>query len=144
MKVTDRVTKRVLNLEVLNLMSVFSKVTRINAKDCIEMNGRLTFIVDESMAGKAIGKKGINVKILERELKKKIKVVEFNSNTIEFIRNLVYPNKINEITEENNIYTIMPADSMSRSMLIGRNAVNLRGYESIVRRFFNVTELKVK
>ena len=70
--------------------------------------------------------------------------MEYNSDTNKFIRNVVYPAKIKEIAVEDDVYEITPFDSFNRGLLIGRNAVNLRKFESIIKRYFPIKELKVK
>ena len=76
-------------------------------------------------------------------LKKKVKIVEYSDDLIQFVANVVAPIKVKEIVEEDGIVTITPMDSMSRGLLIGRSAVNLRGFENIVKRFYPIKEIKV-
>jgi len=38
---------------------------------------------------------------------------------------------------------ITPPDTQTRGYLIGREAVNLRGFEEIVKRYFEIKEIKV-
>lgn len=135
--------KIIFNNDILQYLALFSHVTKITARDCIDLNSKIIFIVDENQAGIAIGKSGMNVKLMEKKFNKKIKIVEFSSDPVQFIKNIVYPNRVKDITCENNVYTISPVDSMTRGMLIGRNAQNLREFESIAQRYYEVKELKV-
>ena len=65
------------NAELLKIMMLFERITRAKLKDAFyDNNSLLTFIVAENEIGKAIGKKAVNVKKLERLLKRKIKIVE--------------------------------------------------------------------
>lgn len=136
-------TKILFNNDIIKLMSLFTYVTDTSVKDCIDSESRIIFIVDENQAGKAIGKKGANVRRLEEKLKKKVKIIEFSQDPVQFIKNIVYPNKVRDIACEDNVYTITAVDSFTRGMLIGRNAVNLREFESIVKRYYEIKELKV-
>ncbi len=137
-------TKKILfNNDIIKFMSIFANITHTDLRDCIETDNKLIFIVGENQVGKAIGKKGINVKKLEEKFKKKIKIIEYSKDPVQFIKNVVYPSKIKEIVCENNVYTITPMDSYTRGLLIGRNAINLREYENIVRRYFEIKEIKV-
>lgn len=124
-------------------MSIFTDITKTTLKDCVDSDSKILFVVSENQAGKAIGKRGINVKKLEEKFKKKIKITEFSQDPIQFIKNLVHPSKIKGITCDDDIYTITPVDSFTRGLLIGRNAVHLREYENITKRYFNIKELKV-
>lgn len=93
--------------------------------------------------GKAIGKGGANIKKLERVLKRKVRIIEFNPDMLIFIQNVVYPSKVKEIKEEDGIVTIIPPDSQTRGYLIGKSAVNLRNTEMVVKRYFELKEIKV-
>jgi len=131
------------NADLIKFISLFESLTRAKVKDCIEDGKSLLFIVEENEIGKAIGKKGENVRRIENALKRKIKIVEFNSSMLDFIKNLVSPVQLVDISEEEGIVTIRASDLKSRGYLIGRDGQNLRKYEEIIRRYFDITEIKV-
>lgn len=128
----------------MKIMSLFENITKSRLKDCIIEPNQIIFVVTEGMISKAIGRKGINVKTLEKKLNRKIKIVEFNSQIKVFIQNYILPLRIEEAIEEDNIITLKSSNSATRSMLIGRNAQNLRHTEEIIRRYFpDLKEIKV-
>ena len=131
------------DIDVMKFISLFGKITKVDAKDCFKQENKIVFIVNEGMAGKAVGKKGMNIKKLENLFKKKIKIIEYNPDLIEFVKNVIHPLGAKEITEDGGIVTIIPVDSQTRGYLIGREAVNLRAYENIVKRYFDIKEIKV-
>jgi len=128
----------------ISFISLFERVTRAQVKDCIVGDSLITFIVEENEMGKALGKHGSNIKSLESNLKKKIKVIEYSPDMAKFIQHIIYPTHAKEIREDNGIVTIIPPDSRSRGFLIGRNATILRQNESIVKRYFDIEELRVE
>ena len=130
------------DMDLMNYMSLFETVTQAKLKDCI-LGERLLFIVEEGEMGKAIGKKGINVKKIEGVLKKNIKLVEFSSDVLQFVRNLVYPLQVKEIKEEENVVVISAPDTTTRSLLIGRDRKNLNDLKSVVKRHFDIEDVKV-
>lgn len=134
----------ILDEKVLKLSSFFESLTGARLKDCFIDEGIIIFVVEPGEISKAIGKKAVNVKRLERLLNSKIKLVEYADIPEEFISRLVFPAKIKDLVKENNTYTIIPMDLHSRGLMIGRNAQNLRNYEKIVKRYFKIDELKVK
>jgi transcription termination/antitermination protein NusA len=133
-----------LDMQLISYLSSFQNITRVSSKDCIDDNGKLIFIVDEILLSKAIGKEGVNVKKLEKSLNRKIKIVGFNPNLLHFVKNVIYPSKVKEIIQENDIITITAPDTITRGHLIGRNAQQLRSTESIIKRYFDIKEIKVK
>ncbi len=132
-----------LDINLIKYMSLFQSITRTSVKDCIDSSERIIFIVKQNQISKAIGRNGENVKMLENALNRKIKIVEFNPEIEQFVRNTIYPNKTKEIKKEGKIVIITPIDLHTRGMIIGKNAVNLRGYESIIKRYFDIEEIKV-
>jgi len=135
-------TKIKYDVNIMKYMSLFETLTQTKLKDCI-INDKVIFIVEENQIGKAIGKKGINVKKIENILKKKIKIAEFNSNVLQFIQNFIYPLKVKDIKEENKIVTIIGPDTKTKGLLIGRDAKNLNNLKSIVKRYFDIDDIKV-
>ena len=135
--------KIVYDIDAMKFMSLFENITRAKLKDCIIKENMVLFIVQPNEISKAIGSKGANVKKLERILNKRVKIVEFASEPVNFIKNLIHPLQVKEITEEDGVYTLTPVDLKTRGMLIGRNASNLRAFEEVVKRYFPVQEMKV-
>jgi len=128
----------------IKLISMFESITRSRVKDCFDNRGTLVFIIEEGDIGKALGKHAINVKKIENMLKKKIRVIEYSAEMTKFVRNIIMPNKAEDITYTDGIVTITPTDPQSRGYLIGRAADILRNNESIAKRYYkDLKEIKV-
>lgn len=129
---------------LLKLMSFFETITKAKLKDCfVDQNSMLVFVVEPAQYGLAVGRAGSSVKRLEAVLKRKIKIVEFSGDMVSFITSLIQPSKAKDIKFEDGVVTITPESSESRGYLIGRAGKNLRNYESIIRRYFPIKELRV-
>src|SRR3989338_9304713 len=103
----------------MKLITLFESMTGAKVKDCID-NEKLVFIMEENEMGKAIGRNGVNIKRMESALKRKIKLVEFSNDVLQFVRNMVYPIDISDVEKENGAITIHGKDASTRAMLIGR------------------------
>jgi N utilization substance protein A len=68
-------------------------LTGAGAKDCIINKERIIFVVSEGEIAQAIGKGGSNVHRVENKIKKKVDVVEFSKDPLQFVRNLLHPIK---------------------------------------------------
>jgi N utilization substance protein A len=136
--------KIVYDMDLMKFMDYFSSITHARLKDCfIDDTDMLYFIVEEDDMGKAIGKNGYKAKMLEKVLNRKIKIVEFNSNLIQFIKNVIFPLRVKEIALVDGSVEIEVFDSKTRGLLIGRAAKNLHSLELIIKRHFKFNEIKV-
>ena len=136
--------KIVFDESIMKFIAMLESMSGAAVKDCVIEDSMVLFVIKEGDIGKAIGKKGFNVKRMEHALKKKVKMVEFHPELTTFIGNLVAPAKVKEMSTEEGIVTIIPGDLVSRGQIIGRDAKHLRFYESMVKRFFDIIEIKVK
>lgn len=128
--------------ESMELIALFESLTGANVKDCIA-NEKIIFIIGENEMGKAIGRNGVNIKRMENKLKRKIKLVEYSSDVLQFVRNFIYPIEALDIRNEDGIITIHGKDTSSKAMLIGREHQNVNHLTSIVKRYFDVKEIRV-
>jgi len=129
--------------ELMKLMSFFESITQAKLKDCVVLGSQLVFVVQPGQIGRAIGKNASSARKLQDSLNRKIKIVEFNPEVAGFVENLILPLKADKVSEASGLVTIKSSDTQTRGILIGRNAQNLRGYESIVKRYFDISEIKV-
>ncbi len=129
--------------QLMKLMSFFESATHARLRDClIDSNGVLTFVVADKI-GLAIGKNGATAKKLESALKRKIKIVAFSENLEEFLRNLLMPLKIRGVEVKEDKTVVITPEPESRGYIIGRAASSLRNYESILKRYFDIKEVRV-
>lgn len=134
------------DISLIGYMSLFERITGAKLKDCYidKVLNCISFIVQPGQLGKAVGKKAVNVKTLKEKINKNIRMIEFNPDLLEFIRNMVAPLKVEKVEQnEEGIVFITGPDTQTKGLLIGRNAQNLRNLENNVRRYFKVKEIKV-
>lgn len=135
---------RKVDMETLRLIALFEKVTRARVKDCVLFKDRLTFIVEEGQLWQALGKDRVNLLKLEQLLNRKVKIVSFHPDKLQFIVNLIHPLRVVDIREdEEGVVTIKGGDTKTKGLMIGARAQNLRATEGIVRMYFECKEIKV-
>ena len=135
--------KQIYDVELIKTINLFENVTKARVKDALYMKELLTFIVFEGDMFRALGKNLENLKKMESMLKRKIKIVEFNNDMVKFITNLLYPYKVDSITVDGKIVTIKDEDTKTKGLIIGAKAQNLRQYERIVKKYFDIEEIRV-
>jgi NusA-like KH domain protein len=136
-------SKIVYDVEMLKIINLFENVTRARVKDAFYLRDVLTFVVFEGDMFKALGKSLSNLHKIGDMLQKKVKIVEYNTDLIKFLTNLLYPYKVREIVQEGKIITIKDDDTKTKGLIIGAKAQNLRAYEGIVKKYFDIEEIKV-
>jgi NusA-like KH domain protein len=131
--------------ETIKVMSMFTSITKVPLKDCFFDGIKYTFVVFSGNIRHALGKDAINVKRIEQKLQKKIRIVEYNEDMQKFIKNMLLPFKVNEIQINDGLVTVKSDDLKTKSLIIGKNARNLRTLETNVRRYFpELKEIKVE
>lgn len=127
----------------MKCISLFETLTGAHVKDCIDTPIALIFIVEPSDIGKAIGKQGSNVRKIEDLLKQKVKVVAFDPDKAQFLKNFLYPLVNYDVLLEGDVLKIKCGDLKTRGQIIGRNATTLRLSEDILRRYFTLEKIVV-
>jgi NusA-like KH domain protein len=130
--------------DTISLIQLFERTSTAKVKDCFtDSLNQLTFIIEQGDIAKAVGKNAATVLKIQDMLKRKFRVIEYDTDIRKFIANTVRPNKLERIDESDGVYTIYAPDYASRGYLIGKNASFLRNTEAVVKRYFDIKEIKV-
>ncbi len=127
-----------LDQESLGLSSLLEKEARVPVKDCFQNEQTLYVVVPAGLLGKALGKGGSNIRRLQDQLRRKIRMIEYNDNPAQFVRNVILPLTVREVNLEGQSLVIRDASISTKSMLIGRDGKNLKRLSRAVQRFFNL------
>jgi len=135
----------VFNMDAIRLLNLFENITNVPVKDCYINNENVYFIVEEGKIGLAIGKGGSSIKNVEKIIGKKVKVFEYSSNPVEFVRNLIPQAKeVSLITNTESVEIHIKVDRSDRGFVIGRGGEKIRIYKEILKRVHDISDLKVK
>lgn len=134
----------VIDMQAMRYMNLFEKISRIRVKKCFVYNNNLIFAVPKSMLFTAIGKNGENAKTVSATLRKRIKVIaDADYPTIQnFILDIINPVQVMKVEVKDFVVTIH-ANKQSKASLIGRDRVREKELEDILKRFFNIQEVKI-
>jgi len=128
--------------DLIGYMNIFESITQVKAKDCYDAGNELIFILKPADMAKAIGKGGTNVKKLANLLRKSIKIVEFNDDPIQFIKNFIKPVEGKIYKDPEGVIAIQLDNMEGRRIVLGREKKNLANMQKIVSNYFN-TAIKV-
>ena len=131
-----------LTSQEMKLITLFEKITRSTVKDCIIKENELTFVVKEGDMGLAIGKKGMIINRIKKEMGKEIHVYEHSEDPKKFIENLFFPVKIEKIEingEEAKVYI----DAKLKKRAIGKSGKKINTVKEITARHYPIKEVKI-
>ena len=133
----------------LQLISLFQSITGATARDCImdEKLERVIFVVNKGDMGLAIGKNGVTIKTLQDIVGKKIELVEFSDDVVEFIRNMLSSNfvldvKINEKGDGTKV-AVAVVDPKKKGVVVGREGRNAEKARLLARRYFQISNVLI-
>ena len=131
------------DLTLIGYITTFENITKTNVKDCfINKNCQVVFVVKEGQGSRAVGKKAVILRKLERLFNKRIRIVEFNPNPEEFAKNFIYPLKSPEIKLIENELIIKTNSVQLKGLLLGRNKANFQELQKVIKKYFNI-EVKI-
>ncbi|MBS3117380.1 NusA-like transcription termination signal-binding factor [Candidatus Woesearchaeota archaeon] len=128
--------RQILTRQEIDYINAFEGVTHVPPKNCF-LNGEALFIVMPGKGGRAIGKRGTNVSRLAKMLRKKIRIVEFDDDPLEFIANLIAPIK-GKIYKSSEQEICIEVKSVEKAYIIGRDRHRLKYIQRIVAHYFPI------
>ncbi|MBS3143464.1 NusA-like transcription termination signal-binding factor [Candidatus Woesearchaeota archaeon] len=131
----------ILDKDLIQKINLFERLTKARVKEVFNSNG-LLIVVNIGDIGKAVGKNGEHIKKYSHMINEKVKVVEFNSNPIIFLKNMVMPLKLDNVEKDDGFINIS-ADTKTKALLIGRNQKNLERYNKILKKYFDL-KIRIK
>jgi len=133
---------RTLTEQDLRLIRLVEQRTGAVIKDCIISEDTVALIVLDGVE-KAIGQQGRNVRELERILKKRVRLIQWNDEMEQFVKNAFAPGEIASIKEKEGVLILEAPTYQARGLLIGRSAQTLRTNEAILKRYFPIQQVRV-
>ena len=137
------VTEMKLNNESIKFVNLLEMITGARVKDCFFTNERILFIVENGDIKKVVSNKGAKIKKFEQMTLKKIKIVEFSDNIIEFLKSYISPIKVISIELKEGIVEIKADNVRDRGILIGRDRKNIDSLKNIIKKYFDIQDIKV-
>ncbi len=127
--------------EEIQALAVFERATGTYARDCIKDGDSIYFVVENGKMGSAIGKGGANIKKVREKLKLNVKVFEYAENPREMIKKMIPSATSVEIKGDEALVSIPPK---AKSAVIGPRGKNIKAIKELLKRHFNIKNLKLK
>lgn len=134
----------------MRLITQFENLTGAGARDCVvdEKFSRILFVINPGEMGLAIGKKGASVKKASDAFGKKVEVVEYNPDKVQFLRNCFLPVQIQTVTfeqnEEGDEVAYIEVQAEDRGLAIGKEGKNIIKAKKLAFRQFDIVNVEFK
>ena len=138
-----------LTSDELRLISLFQSITGATARDCVldDKMERVIFIVNKGQMGLAIGKGGATIRQLQNVVGKKVELVEYSDDPLEFIRNILNSDMINEVKINDRIdgtrQAIVIVDAKKKGVVVGREGRNAEKARLLAKRYFQISNVLI-
>ncbi|HJJ27397.1 MAG TPA: NusA-like transcription termination signal-binding factor [Methanocorpusculum sp.] len=136
--------------ENMRMIAQYENLTGAGARDCVvdDKFGRILFVINPGEMGLAIGKKGASVKKASDAFGKKVEVVEYNPDKVQFIRNCFLPVQIQTVTfepgeEEGTEIATIDVQPQDRGLAIGKEGRNIIKAKKLALRHFNIANVEL-
>ncbi|MBI4173841.1 MAG: NusA-like transcription termination signal-binding factor [Candidatus Aenigmarchaeota archaeon] len=130
-----------LDTDAIRTIAAFVKVTGIQPRDCMSTEDCIYFLVDPDKMTLAIGKSGSTVSRLRKIFHKNVKLFGYHDNALDMIKGMI-PGTL-EIKLENG-YAMVSVPLADKSRVIGRRGSNIKAIKAILKRHFNVEDVKLR
>ncbi len=133
-----------LTSEQIRMMSLFQKVTKSTARDCIddEKKDRVIFVVEAGKMGLAIGRGGVNIKSLKNLIKRNIELVEFHKEPEKFLKNMLNKELVHDVKitlrPDGTKQALVTVEAGKKGIVVGREGKNAEKARLLVKRYFDI------
>ena len=135
--------------EEFSYLSLFQTITTAVSRDCIidDKMDRVIFVVHKGQMGMAIGKGGTNIKQLQNAITKKIELVEYSDNPVNFIKNIFNSNMVQDVKiterEAGIKNAIVVVDMKKKGIVVGKDGRNVDKARILAKRYFNINNVLI-
>lgn len=131
-----------LNERGLNFFTNFEKVTGVMPSDYLENDNGLIFLVEHEKLGRAIGKKGANIKRMKDMFRKRVVIIGDSKDPEAFVRSFfsnisITGVEIANVMGDQNI--VLTVDEKDRGIAIGKEGERIKAAKEFLRKKFNAT-----
>lgn len=133
-----------IDMQTMRYINLLDRASHVKTHTCFVYNNTIMFAVPRSMVSKALGPDALNVRRIQDELGKKVRILaapEGRQDLNEFVGKLIAPVGFKSI-EVKGEECIINAGSQHKAALIGRNRRRFEELATVIKDLFSL-ELKI-
>ena len=132
-------------MQTMRYINLLDRASNVKTNKCFVYNNTIFFAVPKELVSKAIGPAALNVKRIQENLGKKIRIIEAPEgiqDVMKFVKEIVMPIKFKSLEIKEREIIITAGNNQNKAILIGRNKRRIDELQNIVRDIFGM-ELKI-
>jgi len=134
----------VIDMKLMRYINLLDRVSNVKTRKCFVYNNAILFAVPRMMVSQAIGPGAYNIKVLQEQLGKRIRIVtepQGVADATKFVSEVVSPVRFRSLEIKEGMF-VLNAGSSSKAALIGRGKARLEELREIVKNNFGI-DLKI-
>ena len=134
-----------IDMTAMRYINLLDRIARVKTRKCFVHNNVIFFAVNKEEVSKAIGPAAINIRRIQEQIGKKIKIIredEGLGDIKRFIEDVVSPIRPKAVEVSNGIVTITAGNNQNKASLIGRNKRRFLELKKVIHDTYNL-DLKI-
>jgi len=135
----------IIGMQEMRYINLLDKTSHVKTSKCFAHNNSIFFAVNERELSKAIGPGAINVRRMQEQLGKRVRIIEEprgESDIKRFIEGIVSPVRVKSVEIKESVLSITSGNTQNKAILIGRNKRRYEELRKIIKEFFEY-DLKI-
>ncbi len=129
----------IIDIRTMRYINLLDRVSKVKTRRCFDYNNTIIFAVPARLVSKAIGNNAANVRILQEQLGKRIRIVkeaESLADLERFTRDIIAPVGFKSVELQEDC-VVINAGNTNKAALIGRNKRRLDELALIIKDVFD-------
>lgn len=134
-----------IDMQTMRYINLLDRASNVKTKQCFIYNNTIFFAVPRELISKAIGPAALNVRKIQENLGKKVRIIQEPNGLTDarrFIQDLIAPNKFKSLEIKDNNLIINGGNNQNKAILIGRNKKRAEELHKIIYDIYGL-DLKI-
>lgn len=136
-----------LGADEIQTINFFEKLTGARARDIVQSENTICFLVDKEDMGLAIGKRGSNIEKVRNKLSKNIHVTEYSEDPIQLAKNIFQDAEIREARISDSgkgKNLVVKTNRKYRKNIIGLQGEKIKLARKLFERYFGLENIIIE
>jgi len=131
----------IINMQTMRYINLLDRASRVKTRQCFIYNNTIFFSVPRELVSKAIGPAALNVRKIQENLGKKVRIIPEPKGLFDaprFVHDLVSPTRFKSLEIKDGSFILTAGSNQNKAILIGRNRRRFDELQKILHDLFGV------